>query len=135
MLAVGVNAATDVTGFGLAGHGLEMALGSRVTLTIELSKLPVLRGIEQLDLVKFRTRASKTNREYVGDLLRIEGRPNPTLLEFFFDAQTSGGLLLAVPASRAGEAESVLKRFGTLAASRIGKATTRDPSAAVVLRS
>lgn len=100
MLAAGANAATDVTGFGLAGHGKEMADGSNVTLRIELAKLPAFPGIEELILGKFFTRASKSNREYVASSLRMESDPDPVRVELLFDAQTSGGLLIAVPADR-----------------------------------
>jgi selenide,water dikinase len=103
MLAVGVSAATDITGFGFAGHSLEMAAGSNVTLVIELGKLPLIPGIERLDVTKYRTRASKTNREYADPQTHFEGTPDPTRLEFFYDAQTSGGLLISVPAAKADE--------------------------------
>ncbi|HSQ55299.1 MAG TPA: selenide, water dikinase SelD, partial [Gemmata sp.] len=88
ILAVGVSATTDVTGFGLCGHALEMAEGSRVTLVIDLSKLPLFPGIEEIDVTRFRTRASKTNMEYVASHTRIEPTADARLLEFFYDAQT-----------------------------------------------
>jgi selenide,water dikinase len=100
MLAVGVNAATDITGFGFAGHAMEMAQGSNVTLAIELAKLPLLTGIEQIDVTRYRTRASKTNKEYTDPHTQFEGTPDARLLEFFYDAQTSGGLLISVPAAK-----------------------------------
>jgi selenide,water dikinase len=131
---LGVKSATDITGFGLAGHGFEMAQGSNATLVIDLKSLPILEGAIPLAERGFLTRASKTNREYVGDLLRVEGRPDSILIEFFFDAQTSGGLLLAIPADRADEAETTLRRFGALVAARIGRVVEREPSAAVVLQ-
>jgi selenide,water dikinase len=131
---LGVKSATDITGFGLAGHAFEMAQGSNVSIVIDLSKLPILDGSLPLARRGFLTRASKTNREYVGELLRIEGRPDPALLEFFFDAQTSGGLLLAVPSGRAFESERVISRYQNLFAARIGTVVHRDPSAALVLR-
>lgn len=119
MLAVGVSAATDITGFGLAGHAMEMAHGSNVTLAIDLSKLPLFAGIDQIDVTRFRTRASKTNREYTESGTRFEGTPNSTRLEFFYDAQTSGGLLISVPAAKAND---LLKRL----------AEARTPAAAVI---
>src|SRR5262249_16501816 len=101
MLEVGVHSATDITGFGLAGHAYEMAQGSDCTLVLELAKLPLIPGAEKLATHKhFRTRASKTNAEYVRAGLRVEGKPDPVALEFFYDAQTSGGLLISVPAER-----------------------------------
>ena len=101
MLEVGVSAATDITGFGLAGHAMEMAQGSNVTLVIDLAKLPLFAGIDQIDVTKFRTRASKSNREYTEASTRLDGTPDPTRLEFFYDAQTSGALLISVPAANA----------------------------------
>lgn len=123
MLAVGVSAATDVTGFGLAGHGLEMALGSNVTLAIELAKLPLIAGIEQLDVLKFRTRASKTNRAYAEPHTHADGTPDPVRVEFFYDAQTSGGLLISVPAARADDLIRRLTAANTPAAAVIGEVT------------
>jgi selenide,water dikinase len=101
MLEVGVNAATDITGFGLAGHAYEMATGSGVTLVLELSRLPLLPGAERLAHKPYLTRASATNAAYVQPFLRSEGKVDPMRLEFFHDAQTSGGLLISVPAERA----------------------------------
>lgn len=120
MLTIGVSAATDITGFGLAGHGLEMAQGSHVTLTIELAKLPLLSGIEHLDVTRHRTRASKTNAEYAGPHTRFDGTPDPFRLEFFHDAQTSGGLLISVPAARTDALIHELKARNTPVAAVIG---------------
>ncbi len=66
-----VSAVTDVTGFGLAGHALEMAEGSGRTIEIDVASLPIIEGTEPLAEAKFFTRASKTNREFVGDRLEI----------------------------------------------------------------
>ena len=121
MLAVGVNAATDITGFGLAGHAMEMAQGSGTTLRIELAKLPLFAGVEQLDVTKFRTRASKTNREYTEPHTCYEGTPDSARLEFFYDAQTSGGLLISVPAAKANELLQRLAGAKTPAAAVIGE--------------
>jgi selenide,water dikinase len=101
MLAAGAHAATDVTGFGLAGHAYGMTKGSGTTLVIELPRLPLLPGAEKLARRPYLTRASATNAAYVADDLRIEGKPDPVRLEFFYDAQTSGGLLISVPGDQA----------------------------------
>jgi len=124
MLAVGVNAATDITGFGLAGHGREMAEGSGVTLVIELAKLPLIPGVERLDITKFRTRASKTNREYTEAQTQFAKTPDATRLEFFYDAQTSGGLLISVPAAKADELLKRLAEAKTKSAAIIGEVRT-----------
>ena len=60
----GAHAATDVTGFGLAGHAFEMAEGSHTTIVLDLKALPLFPGADRIDVTKFRTRASKSNREY-----------------------------------------------------------------------
>src|SRR5436190_304625 len=73
-----------------------------VTLVLELGRLPLIPGADRLAAQKhFRTRAGRTNADYVRGGLRVEGRPDPVRLEFFYDAQTSGGLLVSVPADRA----------------------------------
>lgn len=88
---------TDITGYGFAGHALEMALGSNTTLVFELQKLPRFAGIETLIAKRFFTRASKTNREYILPHLRVEGNPDKVSMELALDAQTSGGLLVSLP--------------------------------------
>jgi selenide, water dikinase len=125
MLAVGVNAATDITGFGLAGHAYEMAEGSKQALVIHVDALPIFAGAEELVRQRFFTRASKTNREYVESGLRIEGPIDPVRLEFVFDAQTSGGLLISVPAPRTAALVSELQKRGALVAAVIGEVVER----------
>jgi selenide,water dikinase len=132
MLDVGVHSATDVTGFGLAGHGYEMAEGSRVTLQIELAKLPLIPGAERLVEKRYFTRASKTNREYVELGLRIEGKADPVRLEFFFDAQTSGGLLISVPPERAEVLVQKARERGAASACVIGEVAERRDAALLV---
>jgi selenide, water dikinase len=133
MLEVGVSAATDVTGFGLAGHTYEMAQGSGVTVAIDLSRLPLFPGAEALAHRPYLTRASKTNAEYVGKSLRKEGRLDPVRLEFFYDAQTSGGMLISVPAERADTLVANVRARGADAACVIGEVLPRG-DAALLLR-
>lgn len=133
MAELGVRSATDITGFGLAGHANEMAAGAGVTIIIRLDSLPILPGAAELPEKGFFTRASKTNASFVADVLREEGRLDSILKEFLYDAQTSGGLLMAVPADRAGDAEAVLKKHGTLAAARIGEVVERHDRVNLIL--
>src|SRR5262249_22590516 len=65
MLAASAHSATDITGFGLAGHAYGMAKGSGTTIVIELSRLPLLPGADRLARRPFLTRASATNADYV----------------------------------------------------------------------
>jgi selenide,water dikinase len=132
MQEVGVHAATDITGFGLAGHGFEMASGSGVTLVIDLARLPLLPGVQKFARKPFLTRASVTNRAYVEKDLRIEGKPDPAVLEVFFDAQTSGGLLISVPEDRAEALVENVRKYGASNAQIIGDVTVRGETALVV---
>jgi selenide,water dikinase len=132
MTEVGVNAATDVTGFGLAGHAHGMAKGSGVTLVIQLAQLPLLPGVERLARRPYLTRASVTNASYVAPDLRIEGRPDPVRLEVFYDAQTSGGLLISVPADRAEGLVANLHGKGATTARVIGVVAERGDKLLVV---
>lgn len=132
MLEVGVHSATDVTGFGLAGHGFEMAEGSETTLIFELSRLPILPGAEKLARKPYLTRASATNRVYVDPGLHLADKLDHTRLEFFFDAQTSGGLLISVPAERADALVAACRAKGASAACIVGEVVERGPKALVV---
>jgi selenide,water dikinase len=111
-MELGARAATDITGFGLAGHAIELADASGVTLTIELSKLPLLPGAEELARAGNRSRANASNREYTAARTRVAPGADPVRLEFCFDPQTSGGLLVALPQQRAAE---LVKRCHTSA--------------------
>jgi selenide, water dikinase len=132
MLAVGAHAATDITGFGLAGHGREMADGSQVTLQIDLARLPVFAGVEEFARAPYLPRASKTNRAYVEDTLEIRGQPSAARLELFFDAQTSGGLLISVAPARADELVSRARAAGAEATCIIGEVLPRGAHALIV---
>jgi selenide, water dikinase len=132
MLAAGAHAATDITGFGLAGHAFEMAEGSGTTLVLELGRLPLFPGVLELARRPFLTRASATNAAYVAGGLRVEGKPDPKRLEVFYDAQTSGGLLISVPADRAEELAAAARDRGASAACVIGEVVERQEAALVV---
>jgi selenide,water dikinase len=106
-----------------------MAEGSGVTLVLELSRLPLLDGAEKLAHRPFLTRASATNSSYVAPALKLVGMLDPIRLEFFYDAQTSGGLLISVPTNRADELVQRVRNQGGLAACVIGEVVSRRDSA------
>jgi selenide,water dikinase len=130
--AARAHAMTDITGFGLAGHAYEMAEASGCTFRIYLERLPLLPGVEELVERKFFTRASRTNRAFVEPGLRIEGRPDRIRMEIFYDAQTSGGLLIAVAEENLSELETRLREGGCLAA-RVGEALPATDSFRLVV--
>jgi selenide,water dikinase len=132
MLEAGAHAATDVTGFGLAGHAQGMAQGSNATLVFELSRLPLLPGAEALARRRYFTRASATNRAHVAGGLRVEGQPDPVRMEFFYDAQTSGGILASVPAENAEKMVAAARARGAAAACVVGHVVERTDAALLV---
>ncbi len=129
--AVGAVAATDITGFGLAGHAREMADSSDVTITLQIGKLPVLPGAEKLAEAGFMTRASASNRSFARPTTRI-GAADPLKLEFAFDAQTSGGLLISTEANRADELVDRARSGGATAACIIGRVEARQDVSVVI---
>jgi selenide,water dikinase len=120
----GISAATDITGFGLAGHVGSMARGSKVTIRIDTAKAP--RFEEAVDFAKqgIKTGGAKTNREYVGG--HYESKVAPELEDLIFDPQTSGGLLLAVAPDKVDAMVRELKDAKTLAAAVIGEVEKRS---------
>ena len=106
-LALAVNAATDITGFGLSGHAMQMALASQVSFAIEAARIPKLpRAVECLEK-EFLTKAHRTNREYTAARIQAEGLSRVDEL-IIHDPQTSGGLLLSVAAEKA---QAVVERL------------------------
>lgn len=99
MVDVGVNAATDITGFGLIGHAHEMASGSGVTLFIEVAKVPLMDDVLAVGKLGMFTRAVESNLAAVGDKLD-RGQTDELLVKILAEAQTSGGLLISVAEDR-----------------------------------
>ena len=97
MQKVGANACTDVTGFGLLGHGYEMAKGSNVTLNIDSKRVPLLPDVLELIADGMLTRGDKNNRVYVGETVRIAESVSGVMQSALFDPQTAGGLLISLP--------------------------------------
>jgi len=101
----GVHACTDITGFGLAGHGSEMAAASRVTLTLDAAALPIIPGV--LEMVgRNKSGGMGTNREHFAPGVEFGDHVADELRDLIFDPQTSGGLFLSVDAK---EAELILE--------------------------
>jgi selenide,water dikinase len=98
-LAVGARAATDVTGFGLLGHALHIATASRVTIVIDAERVPALGGAREAWARGIRTGGADRNASYLEPLVSW-GRTIEATRALLIDPQTSGGLLVAVPAPR-----------------------------------
>lgn len=90
-----VHCCTDITGFGLAGHAMEMAKGSKKTFIIYAEKLPVLSGAREYAEMGLIPAGAYRNREFLEK--DMESRISGWREDLLFDPQTSGGLLLAIP--------------------------------------
>ena len=116
-----VHAATDVTGFGLAGHGLEMARASGFTLEIEFDRLPILDEAALMYKKGITTGSNATNRKAAGDQIEFADSLDKTSAELMFDPQTSGGLLVAVHPDQCETALTALHKAGVSSARCIGQ--------------
>ena len=92
----GVHAVTDVTGYGLAGHGWEMSERSGVRFVIDAASLPTYPGAREIAARGVRTGGDPRNRAYVGE--HLQSTADATSVALCMDPQTSGGLLAAVDA-------------------------------------
>ena len=115
-----VHAMTDVTGFGLAGHALELARGAGLQVRIEWSRVPLLPGVRELAVQGMVTGASGRNWAGYGASVELAEGLAPADQALLCDPQTSGGLLVSCSPQAAGEVLSVFQRHGFGAASVIG---------------
>ena len=127
----GVRAATDVTGFALFGHVWEMACASGVTIEIDSARVPLINGALELAAQGLLTSGDKSNREYVSDDVEIVESVDPNLVKLFYDPQTAGGLLLAIPAAKAEDLLAELRR-NYPRAQIIGRVIEREAKAIMV---
>jgi len=125
-----VHACTDITGFGLIGHGTEMAAASACSLEIEAAAVPLIEGARALAPGNV-PGGGRTNRDHFGGRVRVADGIDAHLLDLLYDPQTSGGLLVAVDAS---EAEALLGAFATagVPAARIGRAIAAEDARIVI---
>ncbi len=129
-----IHAATDVTGFGLAGHAFEMARGSDVTVRIHIDTLPVMD--EALDMYKrgVSTGVNAATRELVAAHIRYERELPAWHREILFDPQTSGGLLFSLPESQGKALVQALNQAGMQDAALIGDVVTSQNQRRLIIR-
>ncbi len=118
-----VHACSDITGFGILGHALEMASGSGVTLVIDSAKLPVLPSARRLAEKGYVTGGCKRNKEYLDEKITIDKSIREGLVQVALDPQTSGGLLIAVAKRHAARLLEDLHAAGVTEAVEVGYAT------------
>ena len=121
MNAVGVNACTDITGYGLLGHLLEMCEGSKISATIECNEIPLMQGVFELAQKGFIPGGTKRNLDHVIPNVNFSKNISQEQKYLLADAQTSGGLLISVPKDKAEDLQNLLMENQCLSSSVIGQ--------------
>jgi selenide,water dikinase len=129
LVANGIAAATDVTGFGLLGHGLEMARASGARLAFDAAAIPALPGALDLARAGVETDGAAHNRRFVADESHVAPGVSREIVALAHDPQTSGGLLASIPADRVAAVRAGLVDAG-VDQWRIGRV---EPGAGVAL--
>ena len=116
-----LHAATDITGFGIAGHTMEMALGSGSKVILHFDRLPFYNDALLMYCKGESTGSNKPNSDLVKDHLQIDKSLTKFQEQLLYDPQTSGGLLLSVPASQAEALIAALTAAGVKTAVQVGE--------------
>lgn len=116
----GVHALTDITGFGLAGHALEMARGADASVHIDMARVPLLPGVRELAAAGLVTGASGRNWAAYGHEVRLGTALQPVDQALLSDPQTSGGLLVSCDAASVDQVLAVFHRHGFADAAEVG---------------
>jgi selenide,water dikinase len=120
-----IHAATDITGFGLAGHAYEMALGSGLCLQIRIADLPIMKQALEMYNKGVTTAVNVDNRMILEKNARFDAGIPERHREIIFDPQTNGGLMVAVPESQAQDLIDALRDAGETSAGIIGRVAER----------
>lgn len=110
---VGINGCTDITGFGLLGHGLELAEASSVTLKINHKDIPLIEGALEFAQMGLVPAGAYSNEVYIGDKVKISSDIPREIVDVLYDPQTSGGLLMSVPEDKVDKLLEELKNTPT----------------------
>jgi selenide,water dikinase len=132
MLEVGVNAATDVTGFGLLGHLSQMMKASGTSAALNWSKIPLLPGALELATAGAVSGGTARNIEAIRDVVNFEDGLGDIEFTILADAQTSGGMLISIPEERSEALVNSLVANQTLYSSVVGKVFDGDPGIVTV---
>jgi selenide,water dikinase len=127
MVAAKADAATDVTGYGLLGHALEMAMASRVGMVFQADRIPLLPRALELAGKGMIAGGLKRNREHFQGRVEFSPAVSEAIRTVLWDPQTSGGLLIAVPAAGAALLEDELQKRGVAVIARIGDVVAEHP--------
>jgi selenide,water dikinase len=133
MVEVGVNACTDITGFGLLGHAMEMAIASDVGIAIKSQSVPLFPEAEEYAKMGLVPGGTARNREFCSCRVEISGDISNEKMDILYDAQTSGGLFISVEGEKAQRLLEQLHAKGVKLAAIIGE-VIEEPKGRIVLR-
>ena len=131
MLQVGVNACTDITGFGLLGHACEMIQDSRIGLRIHSASVPIFPETIELARMGMIPGGTYRNKEFRSKMVDSAGIAD-VMLDILFDPQTSGGLFVSVSADKASLLLAKLKEAGVTDAAIVGEVVSHPKQRIVV---
>lgn len=127
----GVKSCTDVTGFGLVGHLVEMARASSCRVRLDSATVPLLEGALDAASTGLVPGGAHSNRKFFSTWVSLQGTLSPEMIDVMFDPQTSGGLILGIPAARSKELRDALEQEGVEIVAEIGEVLEAHPQGLV----
>lgn len=129
-----VLACTDITGFGLLGHALEMASASGVSMEINVSAVPKLEGVLEYAHMGLLPGAAYANRKYIGENVVFADDVTLAEQDLLFDPQTSGGLLISCPRAKAQAVLAQLRRCLPTSCAVVGEVMAKAGGAVIQVK-
>lgn len=126
MKKYGAHACTDITGFSFIGHALEMAMASHVGMVIQSNAVPIFREASEYARLGLIPGGANSNRDFFSCKTEIHGNVSRLLVDIFYDPQTSGGLLISLPAAEAEKLVATLRNEGLVHSSIVGEVVEED---------
>lgn len=126
MKKIDVNGVTDITGFGLIGHLIEMAEGSELTINIYANKIPFLKNAQKFAEMGIVPAGVYANQAYCEEKVKIHNGVKECQIDVMYDPQTSGGLLISLPKDKADEFVQELKNSKAMCYAIIGEAVEKQ---------
>ena len=133
MQEIGVNACTDITGFGLLGHAMEMAEASNMAMTFKVKEIPFFpKAVELVKKSANHPKTIKSNKEYLANKIKIADDIKPEYENLLHDPQTSGGLLISVSPEKF---QNLLERLSSagVQASVVGEVAKKRDGAVIIV--
>ena len=127
MRAFGAHACTDITGFGFIGHAAEMVLASGVGMVIQSKEIPIFSEAMEYAKRGLVPGGAHSNRQFFSCRVQVRPEVSPFLIDLLYDPQTSGGLLISLPAEKATRLMETLKKEENIDSSLVGE-VVKDPS-------